>query len=296
MNVRNLNLLLVTNGFEGTRPALDYGLWLAGTLGAHVTLLSVEEADNAHHPVGSLVAETVQKLETAGVKYEAKVQKGHAEEVVSAFAKEGEYLVVLGPLGRPPLLRFVMGRSFRYFMAEIASPLLYVPQTRTPVHKILVCMGGLEYALGPARLALRFAPAMKASITFLHVVEPITMEYPLAHEVKTHWQHLLDTNTPQGRVLRQVLEESQPLGLPTSVKVRHGDVVPEILAEIKEGDYDLLCMGSAYSAHSLRHLYLPNVTADVAEAVHCPVLTARYTGSVNESTNPASPKPPPLGG
>jgi nucleotide-binding universal stress UspA family protein len=97
-------------------------------------------------------------------------------------------------------------------------------------------------------------------------VEPITLEYPLAREVRNHWQNLLDTNTPQGHTLRQVLEESQPLGLPTAVKVRHGNVVPEILEEIREGNYDLICMGSAYSAYSLRHLYLPNVTAEVAKA------------------------------
>jgi len=34
-------------------------------------------------------------------------------------------------------------------------------------------------------------------------------------------------------------------------------------------------MGSAYSASALRQMYMPNVTADVAENAHCPVLTAR---------------------
>jgi len=43
------------------------------------------------------------------------------------------------------------------------------------------------------------------------------------------------------------------------------------------GEYDLICMGSPHSAHSLRHLYTPNVTAEVAEAANCPILTARYS-------------------
>jgi nucleotide-binding universal stress UspA family protein len=52
--------------------------------------------------------------------------------------------------------------------------------------------------------------------------------------------------------------------------------VEEVLKEIKQGDYDLVCMGSPYSSHSLLHLYTPNVTAEVAETAHIPILTARF--------------------
>jgi hypothetical protein len=44
----------------------------------------------------------------------------------------------------------------------------------------------------------------------------------------------------------------------------------------REGNYDMICMGSHYSAHALRQLYMPNVTAEVAESAHCPVLTVRH--------------------
>jgi nucleotide-binding universal stress UspA family protein len=48
------------------------------------------------------------------------------------------------------------------------------------------------------------------------------------------------------------------------------------LAENSEGNYDLICMGSPYSANALRQLYAPNVTAEIAESTNCPVLTARF--------------------
>jgi hypothetical protein len=35
-------------------------------------------------------------------------------------------------------------------------------------------------------------------------------------------------------------------------------------------------MGSQYSGHGLRQFYAPNVTAEVAETIGCPVLTARF--------------------
>ena len=51
------------------------------------------------------------------------------------------------------------------------------------------------------------------------------------------------------------------------------------MAEMKEGNYDLLCMGSPLSSNALRQLYTPNVTAEIAEMDLVPVLTARYARS-----------------
>ena len=60
------------------------------------------------------------------------------------------------------------------------------------------------------------------------------------------------------------------------MKVRNGNVLEEILAEVGQGNYDLLCMGSPYSSHALRQFYTPNITAEIAETDLVPVLTARY--------------------
>jgi nucleotide-binding universal stress UspA family protein len=76
--------------------------------------------------------------------------------------------------------------------------------------------------------------------------------------------------------LRQALEIAKNNGLTANVKARQGNVVEEIMAEVKEENYDLLCMGSIYSTNTLRQLYAPNVTAEIAEGRLCPVLSARY--------------------
>ena len=71
------------------------------------------------------------------------------------------------------------------------------------------------------------------------------------------------------------MARARKAGLKTDLKIRHGNVIEEILAELNEGDYDLVCMGSLYSAHGLRQMYAPNVTAEVADVIGCPVLTVR---------------------
>jgi nucleotide-binding universal stress UspA family protein len=87
---------------------------------------------------------------------------------------------------------------------------------------------------------------------------------------------LIETDSLPGRSLKKALEVAQQAGTDARAVTRQGNIVDEILAEIEEGDYDLVCMGSAYSAHTLRQYYTPNITAEVAEGTRCPVLTARH--------------------
>jgi len=168
------------------------------------------------------------------------------------------------------------GRSIRHLMEEIEQPILYVPESKLPLKKILICIGGLGYEVTAEHIAMQIAMKSRAEIILLHIVPPMDLDYPTARAVSKNWQTLSQTDTPIGRSLRQALEIANADGLTAKITARQGNVVEEILAEIKKENYDLLCMGSAYSANALRQLYAPNVTAEIAEAVTCPVLTARY--------------------
>jgi nucleotide-binding universal stress UspA family protein len=161
-------------------------------------------------------------------------------------------------------------------MEELIGPIIYVREPRLPVRKLLISIGGLGYEVTAEHIAMQVAMKSQATITLLHVVPPVDLDYPTARAERTGWQHLADTDTPVGRSLRQAMEIADQEGLSVIVKGRRGNVVEEILAEIREGDYDLLCMGSPYSADAFRQLYTPNVTAEVAEAAGIPVLTARF--------------------
>jgi len=275
MKTSTNHLILVTNGCRETRPALEYGIWMAQMLKFPLKILGVIESDNKHHPVEALVEEMLPSIRSADIPYQLEYHNGQAEDLVHLSVQQAGAMVVLGPLGRPPLQRLIKGRSFRFFMEDLVVPILFVPTARLPVSKILVCMGGLGYAIKVFQEALAIAVPLNASLTFLHVVEPVTLDYPLAHEVEGHWHELLSTHTPQGKILKQVLLESQEMGIQADVRLRHGHILPEILDEIDLRKYDLVCMGSMYSSHSLRHFALPNITAEIAEAAGCPILTVR---------------------
>jgi nucleotide-binding universal stress UspA family protein len=275
------DLLLATNGFKGTWPSIEYGAWLASALDKKITLLGVTEhpspaAIDDHHPLEDIFARAVELFQQKGVEYALEVQNGNAEEVIPRRARLGDYIVVQGPLGRPQIRRMLTGSSIRHLMEEITQPILYVPVSKLPLKKILICIGGLGYEVTAEHIAMQMAMKSRAELTLLHIVPPMDLDYPTAKTVSANWRHLGDTNTPVGRSLRQALEIAKSDGLTAHIKARQGSVVEEILAENKEGNYDLLCMGSPYSANALRQLYAPNVTAEIADDAGCPILTARF--------------------
>jgi nucleotide-binding universal stress UspA family protein len=273
----NFHLMAVTNGIEASWAAIEYAAWLAKNTQRQLSLLGVVEDNDADHPLEEMFGRAVALFNQGAVQHSLLVQNGQTEDSIVAFDRQrDDLLFVLGPLGRSPLKRLLAGRSFRQLMAEIKSPILFVPSRRLPVRKVLVCMGGLGYSVTAEHLGMQIAQIHAATVTLLTVIPPIEFDYPEARRMRAAPNTLLESDTLTGRYLRAGLQTAREMGVKALVKIRQGIVVEEILAEIKAGEYDLVCMGSTYSSHGLRQFFTPNVTAEVAEAMQCPLLTARY--------------------
>jgi len=275
-------LLIATNGYKGTWAAIEYGAWLAELMGAKVTLLSVTEklgraVVDDHHLLENVSADAAELFKSKGVEYSLEIRKGDAEHVIPEKANQGDFITVVSPLGRSRLRHWLLGRSFRGLMEQIKGPILYVPSIRLPLKSLLISAGGLGYEVTAEHLALQVATLSRADVAILHVIPPTDLDYPTTRDVRGRVGDLQDTDTVLGRSLRKAIDIAKAAGLNAKFVTRQGHVVEEILAEVKKGNYDMVCMGSHYSAHALRQLYTPNVTAEVAEAVHCPVLTVRHT-------------------
>lgn len=277
----DLELLITTNGFKGTWFAIEYGAWLAEIMGMNITLLGVTEnlspaAIDDHHPLENVFERAVGLFNEKGLMYRLEVRNGDAEHVIPEKANSGEYITVVGPLGRTQIRRMISGRSIRPLMEKIQGPILYVPEFRLPLKKILISAGGLGYEADAENLALQVAAASEAEVTILHVVTSTDLDYPTTRGLRGHTRDVAETDTLPGRSLRHALEIAQNAGLNAKVTARQGIIVEEILTELHEGNYDMVCMGSSYSATTLRQYYSPHITAEVAESARCPVLTARY--------------------
>ena len=274
-------LLIATNGFKATWAGIEYGAWFAHSMQMKVRLLGVSEKPHPasideHHPLDDFFARAVELFQKNGVEYSLELHHGNAEQVIPEKANQGNFLTVVTPLGRSRIRHWLTGRSFRVLMEEIKGPILYVPVIRLPLKNLLISAGGLGYEVDAENLALQVATVTRADVTLLHVIPPTDLDYPTTRDVREHAGDLQDTDTILGRSLRKGINIAKEAGLNAKLVTRQGHVVEEILGELKQGDYDMVCMGSRYSAHALRQLYTPNVTADVADAVNCPLLTMRH--------------------
>jgi nucleotide-binding universal stress UspA family protein len=279
----NSEILVATNGFSRTWPGIEYAAWLAGVMRVPLTLVGIIEKkqrpniDEDIHPLEGIFSQAVSLFQEKNQEYHLEIHEGLAEEVIPRKAKERDFLTIITPFGRPPLRRLVLRRSFHQLMADITGPILYVPSACIPPTHIIICLGGLGYGIAAENLGLEIAARIETSVTLLHVVPPIEIDYPESRTVRDNWDHLVETDTLLGRTLRSALDAAQKMNLKANLKLRQGIVIEEILAELKQGEYDLVCMGSPYSRHGLRQFYAPNITAEVAEMIGCPVLTVRYT-------------------
>lgn len=276
-----LDLLITTNGYEGTWNAIAYGAWLAESMQMKVTLLGVNEKSKPariddDRPLNDMLERAAQLFREKNLVYSLEIENGEAEEVIARRSKSGDFITVVSPLGRPQIRKWLLGRSIHHLMETIENPILYVPKIRLPLNKLLICAGGLGYEVDAENLALQIARKSRAEVTLLHIVPPVDLDYPTSRVANERWKDLSNTDTMLGRNLRKAVETVQAAGLTAHLEVRQGHVVEEIASALKATKYDLLCMGSPYGGNALRLLYTPNVTADVAEASYCPVLTARH--------------------
>ena len=268
-------ILLVTNGCQEAWPAIEYSVWMAKTFSKPLTLLGIVEDNNEDHPVQEIFSRAVTLFQKEGIEYDLQLVDGETEKVLRELTWDTDQMLFVGPLGRSNLQHWLLGRTFRKISEDVGIPILYIRKAKLPIKKILLCTGGMGHAKLAGEYATSIAAQTQAALTLLHVVPPVDLDYPPVKEMQENWEHLLDTDTPPAQELRKVQKYAREKGVQVQITVRHGNIVNQIVRELKENDYDLVCMGSAFSHPSLRQLYTPNVTAEIADEINCPVLTVR---------------------
>jgi nucleotide-binding universal stress UspA family protein len=85
---------------------------------------------------------------------------------------------------------------------------------------------------------------------------------------------LLLSDAREGVHLRKDLQILESMSVKGEAKVRHGLVMDEILAEAREGDYDLIVTG-AHVASGLQRFMLTDTTEQIVLGSDRPVLVVR---------------------
>ncbi len=269
-------ILLATNGCSDSWATVDYAIWMAKTFLMSITFLGIIEDPEDAYPVQETFSRAIPHFQREGIEYDLQLINGDSETVLREMKWDADQLLIVGTLGRSSLHHLLMRRTIHQILQDVPVPILYAREAKKPITNILVCFGGVGHALQVGELATEIAAHVNAQLTFLHVVPPVDLNYPIAKEILDNWDHLLDTDTPPAQELRAALNLAEEKQINARVVFRHGHPIHQIKNEIEENTYDLVCMGSSFNdQEKLRHLYAPNVTAEIAEAVNAPILTVR---------------------
>lgn len=271
-----MKILLCTDGSKYAAEALRFGSLIAREVKDQVTLLGVIERPGEESKVRRMLERTCNALAADVPQIETLLRHGHAAEQIIEEAEQHEYdLVVVGSRGRRGVTRFLLGSTAGRLARYCPVSVVIVKGQRRALSRILVCTGGAEAGERDTQMAGRIAALTGASVTVLHVMSqlPLTPECEL-DDLECSAEAWLLSDAREAVHLRKLLAILDDLGVSGQAKVRQGLVVDEILAEAREGNYDLLAVG-AHVASGLLRFVLSDVTEEIVLGSDRPVLVVR---------------------
>ena len=271
-----MKILMCTDGSSYAAEALRFGALIAREAGDRVTILGVLESEDEERKVTRMLERTSTALCEDVPHIDSLIRGGHAAEEILKETEEKEYdLVVVGSRGRRGITRFVLGSTAARLARYCPSPVLIVKGKRRRLSRILVCTAGAKAGEKDTEIAGRIAALTGASVTVLHVMSQLALgpECELS-DLENSTEALLTTDAREAIHLRKDLQILADLSVEGEAKVRHGLVVDQILAEARDGDYDLIVIG-AHVASGLQRFMLTDTTEQIVMGSDRPVLVVR---------------------
>ena len=269
-----MQIMVATDGSRQAQEAVNFGVMLARALEADFSMIGV--AESKRHETGlRLELETV----AAELGYDPSivaVRSGQpASQILNAINERPVDLLIVGTRRRGLMGRLLLGDTAQRLARAVRIPMVIVRRSRPAIRRILVCTAGGEAGRKDVALAAEIAGKTGAQLTILHVMSQIATGFKaqaehLGRSAAWHVEH----ETYEGQHLSELLDLAAEHQVECAPKLRSGLVVEEILAEAREGDYDLVVVGAHGGTGRYRFL-LDDVTEEVISELNRPVLIVR---------------------
>ena len=266
------NLVVAIDDSAAGRNAARFAAYLAGFLGGELTVLRVcphgkpgqlpgEDCVEAVHGMLERVfaAHPALSLEVAAVH-------GIPQVEIPRFAERKKAgLIIMGRKPRSRVTRLMLGDTTDAVVRRSRIPCLMVPAGLTSMRRVLVALDGTDRGLAVLRVGTELAAQVGFDLSAV-TVEPLRPgEVPIA-------------SLRSERLANKVEESMKNLvgsggGITTSVlRIRHGEVVAEVAADVMEGGADILVTGF-HPGGPLLVVEEGSVSRSLVHTVPCAVLT-----------------------
>ncbi|HEC34410.1 MAG TPA: universal stress protein [Chloroflexi bacterium] len=269
-----MKILLCTDGSSHAARALDMGVRVAQGVASAVDILAV--AGRAPEEGILQAAGAAADLEAAGIPVAIHRSAGRLAEETVRQARAAPYdLIVIGSRGRRGVARLLLGSVALHVAGHTPVSVLVVKGRPRDLKRFLVCSAAGPVSERTVRFAGRLARLLCASVTLLHVMSQLPLaEDAVPDDLEASAEELIRRGSPEGAHLGRMLGLLEAERIEAHAVVRHGLVLEEIIAEARQGRYDLLATG-AHVTPGLNGFLVEDLSADVLLAARRPVLVVR---------------------
>jgi nucleotide-binding universal stress UspA family protein len=299
------SILLGTDFSPCAERAFEYALLLAARWKAELigmTVLEFYPGMDPEYPVNKLYLDNlredaIRRLEAvqakateAGKTCLTRIDLGIPSEAIKTAAEAtGADLLVVGTHGRTGLDHVLLGSTAERVARIAPCPVLSVKATPRPpaaIGRIVVPIDLSAPSLDALEYATHFAKQIGASVTILHVMEPVAygLDFSLTHARESQRQR--DYLENRLKVLSSILTAQ---GLKNDYVLKPGLPLDAIVTFVQQHEIDLIIMGT-HGRRGLSHLLLGSIAEAMLRHAPCPVLTVRapHFGPDHERVVPLS--------
>jgi nucleotide-binding universal stress UspA family protein len=281
-----MKMLFCSDGSAAAENAVRFGALIAAGCHAETTILGISEQAGTEDALVQSLRRSQELLKQHNLNAELITKAGRPVTEIVKRTRETPYdLVVIGAERRPgrtPALRSV--KAYQIIEA-VAPPVLVVLGERPALRRILLCSSGGAQAGKAVELTGTIAGGAQAEVTLFRVLAAPPALYADLLQQEEDVDRLLLSDSALGRGLRQQQATLAQLGVACTVRLRHGLVVPELLMELRQAEYDLVVAGSSPAGDPLRAYMLGNVTREIVNHAQWPVLVVRTGAGAHRWSN-----------
>jgi universal stress protein A len=143
-----------------------------------------------------------------------------------------------------------------------------------PFNKLLVPVDFAPHSEEAVRAAADLARRYSASLTLLHVYEPVTYILPEGYVLFTPEQLNTITTELQRRLDKAAADARSAGAEAVATRLVQGSPSAEIVSSQQVDGYDLIVLGT-HGRTGISHMLLGSVAEKVVRGAHCPVLIVR---------------------
>lgn len=282
-------ILLATDFSDCASWAYDYARHIALDCQAQLEILHVVEfhpgmdpelpvnhlyLEHARKEAEAKLDEVVQDAGQSGLKVTGRQAIGSPSQEITELARQSAAdLIVLGTHGRTGLDRILFGSTAARVVSGAPCPVLTVRRkgARSDLRNILAPVDFSDCSLDALEYAVQVAKQFDASLTILHVMEPVSygLDFTLNRAEEGHQlRKRLESR------LSQLTEPLSAQGLTVQSVVR-GDIPADSILEWgRTHRSDLIVMGT-HGRRGISHVLAGSVAEAVLRRAPCPVLTVK---------------------